>query len=74
MVKIKEPKKPKKSYLIVQPLQEIGFGDYSYFVETPEQEVLYFSDKKTARAFIEFYRNHKGKKIAKVVNSYIEYR
>lgn len=74
MPKVKEPKKPKKSYLIVQPVDIMGFGDYNYFVETPEEEVLYFSDKKQARAFIEFYRNHKGKKIAKVVNSYIEYR
>ena len=66
-------KKPNKSYLVVQPL-DLGFADYNYFVETPEQDVLYFTDKNKARAFIEFYRNHKGKKIAKVVNSYVEYR
>lgn len=69
---IKE-KKPNKSYLIVQPL-DLGFGEYNCFVETPEEEVMYFKDKKEARAFIEFYKNHKGKKVAKVVNSYVEYR
>lgn len=69
----REPKERKKSYLIIQPLELMGFGDYICFVETPEHEVLYFRDKKEARKFIEFYKNHKGKKVAKVVNSYVEY-
>lgn len=66
-------KKPKKSFLLIQPL-DLGFGEYNYFVETPEGEVMYFKDKDQARAFIQFYKNHKGKKIAKVINSYVEYR
>ena len=64
----------KRKPLTVQPIPEVYFQEYTHFVQTPEGEVMYFKDQKKARSFIEFYKNHKGKKIAKVVNSYIEYR
>ena len=69
MTKRKEPKQPKKSYLLVQPIQDLCFADYNYFVETPEHEVMYFSDKKQARSFIEFYKQYQEKKNAKVIDS-----
>ena len=62
-------KTPKKSYLIVQPIQELVYSEYNYFVETPEHDVMYFSDKKQARSFIEFYKQYQEKKNAKVIDS-----
>lgn len=66
----KTDRKPiKKSYLIVQPIQDLCFADYNYFVETPEHDVMYFSEKKQARQFIEFYKQYQEKKNAKVIDS-----
>jgi len=62
-------KTPKKSYLIVQPIQDLVYGEYNYFVETPENDVLYFSNKKEARSFIEFYKQYQERKNAKVIDS-----
>jgi hypothetical protein len=62
-------KPPKKSYLIVQPIQDLCFAEFNYFVETPENDVLYFSNKKEARSFIEFYKQYQEKKNAKVNHS-----
>lgn len=61
MAKKREPKLLRKSYLIVQPIVEFGFGEYQYFVETPEHEVFYFHSKVQAREFIEFYKYYKEK-------------
>jgi hypothetical protein len=66
---MKKPKLIKKSYLIVQPIQDLCYADFNYFVETPENDVLYFSEKKQARSFIEFYKQYQEKKNAKVNHS-----
>ena len=63
---MKKPKLIKKSYLLVQPIQDLCYADFNYFVETPENDVLYFSEKKQARSFIEFYKQYQEKKNAKV--------
>ena len=65
----KKTKLIKKSYLIVQPIQDLVYGEYNYFVETPENDIMYFSDKKQARSFIEFYKQYQEKKNAKVNHS-----
>jgi hypothetical protein len=65
----KDRKSPNKNYLIVQPIQDLCFADYNYFVETPEHDVMYFSDKKQARSFIEFYKQYQERKNAKVIDS-----
>ena len=66
---MKKPKLIKKSYLLVQPIQDLCYADFNYFVETPENDVLYFSEKKQARSFIEFYKQYQEKKNAKVNHS-----
>lgn len=48
--------------LRIYGVPEFGFGDYLYFVNTPENETFYFKDKKEAKSFIEFYQKHKAKK------------
>lgn len=52
-------KTPNKNYLIIQPQVDFGFAEYIYFVETPENEVLYFKSKQKAQDFIDFYNNYK---------------
>ena len=61
--------KRKITVLTVLPIPEAGFGDYNYFVETPQNDVMYFNDKKQARSFIEFYKQYQEKKNAKVIDS-----
>lgn len=58
----------KKQILKVFPISELGFGDYQYFVETPENEFFYFNNKKQANEFIEFYRQYTEKRNAKSVS------
>jgi len=49
-------KKPiNKNYLKPQPIQDLSAGDNTWFVETPEQEVMYFTTKKEANKFVQFY-------------------
>jgi hypothetical protein len=48
-----------KQYLTIQPQIDFGFGEYTYFVETPENEVLYFKSKREAKEFIRFYNDYK---------------
>lgn len=55
----------KKQILKVCPISELGFGDYLYFVETPEGEFFYFHNKKEGHAFIEFYKQYQEKRNAK---------
>lgn len=58
----------RKGILTVMPIPEVLFSEYQYFVETPEGEVLYFSEKKQARSFIEFYKSYQEKRNEKVTN------
>lgn len=51
----------KKTVLTVQPQTTFGFGEYQYEVETPEQEMFYFKDKKSAFDFIDFYNEYISK-------------
>jgi hypothetical protein len=55
----------KKQILKPCPIQELGFAEYQYFVETPEGEFLYFNNKKQAIDFIEFYHQYQEKNNAK---------
>ena len=48
----------KKTLLTALPVPEMGFAEYSYFVETPEGDVMYFAEKKKAKAFIDFYKSY----------------
>lgn len=57
----------KKQILKVCPVAEL-FGDYSYFVETPEGEFFYFQTKKQARDFIDFYNQYQEKRNGKNPN------
>jgi hypothetical protein len=50
--------KEKKTVLSVMPVPEMGFAEYSYFVETPEGDVMYFAEKKKAKQFIDFYKSY----------------
>lgn len=52
----------KKQILKVCPIQEFGFGDYQYFVETPENDFMYFKTKREAKDFIEFYHEYTNKR------------
>ena len=61
--------KRKITVLTVLPVPEMGFAEFNYFVETPEHDVMYFTDKKEARSFIEFYKQYQEKKNAKVNHS-----
>lgn len=47
-------------YLIVHA-HALGFGNYTYTVTTPEEEVMNFSTKKEAKNFIKFYNDYKSK-------------
>lgn len=59
----------KKQILKVCPVQEFGFGDYNYFVETPEGEFFYFNLKSQANNFIEFYHEYQNKRnLSKSIN------
>jgi hypothetical protein len=44
-------------------IPEFGFGDYNYYVQTPENETLYFRTKSEAKSFIEFYKTYTTKMI-----------
>lgn len=48
-------------YLRVYPIVEFGFGEYQYFVDTPDAGTMYFKNKPDARKFIEFYKTYKDK-------------
>jgi hypothetical protein len=54
--------KQKQTQLTVLAIPESGFGDYNYMVHTPENDVMYFADKKKAHSFIEFYKRYTIKK------------
>ena len=42
-------------------MPEFGFGEFAYYVQTPEQETFYFKDKSEAKDFIEFYNDYANK-------------
>lgn len=47
--------------LHVYPIVDYTMGPYNYYVVTPEQDYMYFAEKKEARAFIEFYHDYSAK-------------
>lgn len=47
--------------LSVYPITDYTMGPYNYYVVTPEQDYMYFAEKKEARAFIEFYNEYSSK-------------
>lgn len=51
--------------LKIYTMTELGFGDYAYYVQTPEDETFYFREKSEARDFISFYHEYMEKKNAK---------
>lgn len=57
-----------KTLLKVMPLPEMYFAEYQYYVETPEGDTMYFSDKKKANSFIEFYKQYPNKSTQKNCN------
>ena len=54
-----------KTLLKVMALPEMYFAEYQYYVETPEGDVMYFSDKKKASQFITFYNEYPHKRVKK---------
>ena len=49
--------------LKVYPLATGEYQDYHYFVNTPDGGTFYFQEKELAEEFIEFYKEHKKKKL-----------
>jgi hypothetical protein len=47
--------------LSVYPITDYTMGPYNYYVVTPEGDYMYFSEKKEARSFIEFYHDYSSK-------------
>ena len=60
----------KKCLLKVMALPEMYFAEYQYYVETPEGDVMYFSDKKKANSFISFYNEYPHKRVTKKLTLY----
>ena len=56
-------KQIKKQYLKTVPLHDVGFAEYNFFVETPENEVLYFETRHQAQDFINFYLEYTQKAV-----------
>jgi hypothetical protein len=54
--------KDRTSYLKIIPLVEFGFAEYTCYVNTPEQETMYFNTKTEAQKFIKFYNEYQTKK------------
>jgi hypothetical protein len=52
--------------LIVYPVVDYTMGPYNYYVITPEDDWMYFKEKKDARQFIEFYNEYTQKHPQKV--------
>ena len=52
--------------LAVYPVQDYCMGPYNFYVVTPEEDYMYFKEKKDARQFIEFYNEYTQKHPQKV--------
>ena len=57
----------KKLLLKPVPISDYSCGPFNYFVETPENEVMYFETKSKALEFVEFYKSYTEKRKQKVV-------
>lgn len=49
-------------------IPEFGFGDFQYYVQTPDGETFYFKTKKEAKGFIDFYKLMEKRKNEKVAS------
>jgi hypothetical protein len=57
------------SKLVVYPVQDYTMGPYNFYVVTPEDDYMYFQEKKKAREFIEFYHDYVTRHPQKVKRS-----
>jgi hypothetical protein len=56
----------KKLLMQILTIPEFGFGDYQYYVITPEDETFYFRTREEAKGFIDFYKLMEKRKNEKV--------
>jgi len=54
------------SKLVVYSVNDYCMGPYNYYVVTPEDEYMYFEEKKDAKEFIDFYNEYTKKHPQKV--------
>ena len=58
----------KKLIMQILTIPEFGFGDFQYYVQTPDGETFYFKTKKEAKGFIDFYKLTEKRKNEKVAS------